>query len=196
MFHQHHCYHHIIIKKNTTTFTVITSINQQRHHGGGDSSPPVLSKFDFPLIRGEKLGEGVTFLSEISICSLWELPTYLNEPSILVKSLWDTRRKSLTQLPVVSYCCQIIVLSTHSLAPFSPPNQCWAKHVRRFFHQLYNIEQEGGVGGGWTTFLHGTLNLLIKLDSVPTILSRIVALWKVRMMTNEMTVLSEGSRIF
>ena len=37
--------------------------------------------------------------------------------TILVKSPWDTRRKYLTQLPVVSYCYQIIVLSTHYLAP-------------------------------------------------------------------------------
>ena len=37
--------------------------------------------------------------------------------TIVVKSPWDTRHKSLTELPVVSYCYQIIALSTHSLTP-------------------------------------------------------------------------------
>ena len=41
----------------------------------------------FVQIRGEMLGEGVTFLSEILICSDYESflykPTYLNEPSFV-----------------------------------------------------------------------------------------------------------------
>ena len=99
----------------------------------------------------------------------------LDRSTILVKSPWDTSRKSLTQLPVVSYCYQIIVLSTHTLAP-SPlsPQINVALYICEDFFINCNIEHGGG-GGGWTTFLHGTWNLLIKLDSVPTILSRIVA---------------------
>ena len=42
---------------------------------------------------------------------------YTFPSTILVKSPWDTRHKSLTEPPVVSYCYQIIVLSTHSLTP-------------------------------------------------------------------------------
>ena len=41
------------------------------------------------------------------------------------------------------------------------------------FFTNFNIDQ--GEGRGWTIFLHGTYNLLIKLDSVPKILSTIVA---------------------
>ena len=95
-------------------------------------------------------------------------------PTIVVKSPWDTRHKSLTELPVASYCYQIIVLSTNSLtpSPLSPPNQCWAKQVRSFFTNC-NIEQGKG---GWTTFLQGTWHLIIKLESFPTLLSRIVVI--------------------
>ena len=71
--------------------------------------------------------------------------------TILVKSPWDTRRKSLTQLPVVSYCYQIIVLSTHSLtpSPLSPQINVELNMYEDFFTN-YNIERGEG---GWTTFL-------------------------------------------
>ena len=52
----------------------------------------------------------------------------IQEATILVKRPWDSRNTSLAELSVVSYCYQIIVLSTRSLAP----NQCWAKLVRNF----------------------------------------------------------------
>ena len=69
----------------------------------------------------------------------------------MVKSPWDTRFKSLTQLPVVSYCYQIIVLSTHSLtpSPLSPQINVELNMYEDFFTN-YNIERGEG---GWTTFL-------------------------------------------
>ena len=92
--------------------------------------------------------------------------------TILFKSPWDTRRKSLTQLPVVSYCYQIIVLSTHSLTPSPLSPQI---NVELNMYEVFSPTATLSRGeGGWTTFLQGTWNLIIKLDSVPTILSRIV----------------------
>ena len=107
------------------------------------------------------------------------------DTTILVKSPWDTRRKSLTQLPVVSYCYQIIVLSTHSLTPsplsptLSPEINVELNMYKDFFTNC-NIEQGRGAGGGggWTIFLQGTWNLIIKFGQFWTIswtiLSRIV----------------------
>ena len=65
----------------------------------------------------------------------------------VVKNHWDTRRKSLTQLPVVSYCYQIIVFSTHSLAPspLSPKINVELNIYEDFFTNC-NIEQGGGGG--------------------------------------------------
>ena len=57
--------------------------------------------------------------------------------------------------PLLATATKLLFFGRHSP---SPPNRCWAKHVRM----------------GWTTFLHRTWNLLIKLDSVPTNLSRTV----------------------
>ena len=68
----------------------------------------------------------------------------LDRSTILVKSPWDTSRKSLTQLPV-SYCYQIIVLSAHTLAP-SPlsPQINIALNMYEDFFTNCNIEQGGG----------------------------------------------------
>ena len=63
------------------------------------------------------------------------------------KDLGTTKRKSLTQLPVVSYCYQIIVLSTHSLtpSPLSPEINVELNMYENFFTNC-NIEQGGGDG--------------------------------------------------
>ena len=81
--------------------------------------------------------------------------TSIKIPTILVKSPWDTRHKSLTELPVVSYCYQIIVLSTHSLTP-SPlsPQINVELNMYEVFSPTATLSR--GRGGGWTTFLQGT----------------------------------------
>ena len=63
------------------------------------------------------------------------------EATILVKSPWDTRRKSLKQLPIVSYCYQIIVLPAHFLVPSPLSPQI---NVELNMYTNCNIEQGGG----------------------------------------------------
>ena len=88
------------------------------------------------------------------------------------KSLGHQTELPLTELPVVSYCYQIIVLSKYSLTPSPLSPQI---NVELNMYEVFSPTATLSRGeGGWTTFLQGTWYLIIKLHSVPTIFSRIV----------------------
>ena len=103
--------------------------------------------------------------------SQWGTAELSMNATIVVKSPWDTRHKSLTQLPVVSYCYQIIVLLTHS--SLSPQI-----NVELNMYEVFSPTATLSRGEGMDCIFTGdcifTWNLIIKWDSVPTILSRIL----------------------
>ena len=106
--------------------------------------------FDFLYSTHFSLSDHCRIFNVIASVILWYNLSLWVQPTTLVKSPWNTRRKSLTQLPVTSYTATKSMLSLTCTKIFSPTAT------------LSRGE------GGWTPFLHGTWNLLIKLDSVPT----------------------------
>ena len=121
--------------------------------------PPIIkwTKACIPLRRHENCPNKISLANTAT----YKGPQITPIATIVVKSPWDTRHKYLTELPVVSYCYQIIVLSTHSLtlSPLSPKI-----NVELNMYEVFSPTAILSRGeGGWTTFLHGTWNLIIKL---------------------------------